>query len=112
MSLTLDPHLRTAKYLYEDEMLRVHPFVQEIITKVSNRPGFSANQKEDESDYYGYAARMSDLKRLVEETAITEIASIFRSSVETVSASAGGGGAPGSTISPTSSSTDFVPHQR
>ena len=102
--LTLDPDLRTAKRLYEDGMLRMHPFVQEIITEVSSRFEESSDQRKDESND-GYAARMSDLKRLVAETTITKIASIFRSSFETVSASVGGGGAPGSTISPTSSST-------
>ena len=101
--LTLDPDLRTAKHLYEDKMLRIHPFVQEIITEVSSREEFSADQKEDENSQE-YQARVNTLSKLVAEATITEIASRFnefRSSAETGSASTGGGGTPNSTPNPT-----------
>ncbi len=105
--LTLDPDLRTAKHLYEDKMLRMHPFVQEIITEVSNRDEFSADQKEDENSQE-YQARVNTLSKLFADAAITEIASRFnefRSSAKTGSASAEGSPSQ-QTPNPTPNPTD------
>ena len=99
----LGPDLLTAKHLYEDGMLRMHPFVQGIITKVSSREEFSAEEKEGENSQE-YQARVNILPKLVAEAAIAAIASNcaeFRSSAETGSASTGGGGTPNSTPNPT-----------
>jgi len=41
----LDRDLLTAKHLCEDEMLRMHPFVQEIITEISSKEEFSVEKK-------------------------------------------------------------------
>jgi Leucine-rich repeat (LRR) protein len=98
-----DPELLTAKHLYEDGMLRKHPFVQEIITEVSSREEFSAEEKEGENSQE-YQARVNTLPKLVAEAAIAEIASRcneFRSSAETGFASVGGGGTPNPTPNPT-----------
>ena len=97
------PELLTAKHLYEDGMLRMHPFVQGIITEVSSREEFSAEVKEDEKSQE-YQARVATLPKLVAEAAIAAIASMcneFRSSAETGFASVGGGGTPNPTPNPT-----------
>ena len=72
----LDPHLQAAKHLYEDGMLRTHPFVQGVITEVSEKDEFSTDQKEGENSQE-YNTRLGGLQKSVEEAAITEIGAKF-----------------------------------
>ncbi len=103
----LDPHLQAAKHLYEDGMLRTHPFVQEVITEVSGREKFCLETKEGENEYE-YMARAQALRKLIEEAAISEIGlrcDGLRSAVEASSVSAEDSASlvPGVTITPTES---------
>ncbi len=101
----LDLHLQTAKHLYEDGMLRKHPFVQGVITEVSGRDEFSTDQKESENSQE-YNTRLGGLQKSVEEAAITEIGAKFdglRYSAKAGSISAEGGASqqnPASTTTP------------
>jgi hypothetical protein len=100
----LDLHLQTAKHLYEDGMLRTHPFVQGVITEVGGREKFYVGQKEGENEYE-YMARAQALRKLIEEAAIIEIGlrcDGLRSAVEasSVSAEESASLAPGVTITP------------
>jgi hypothetical protein len=104
----LDLHLQTAKHLYEDGMLRTHPFVQGVIIEVGGRDEFCAEQKEGENECE-YLIRTSSLLEAIAKTTIAEIGAKFdglRSEAEAGSVSTEDGTsqqAPASTITLTGS---------
>ena len=75
---------QTARHLYEDEILRTHPFVKEIIAQVSDREEFSADGKDGETSQE-YTARLGNLRKLVSEATIAEIEQKFKEKFESAS---------------------------
>lgn len=70
---------RVAKHLYEDGELRTAPFVQKIITEISDRTEFNTDAKTGESDG-DYQERLKNLRAEFAKSATEEIAKELKES--------------------------------